>query len=248
MWKGFSFLDANKGKDFSTGSSSMLNYLDDKVFNEYASLFFLRRKMMDEGSAGDTLTLCQRRRFVLNRPMGRQSTNQEWALVLSLSEVAGLDLGNQLLPLPGRSYLIGSGVTLPKGLLMQYAEAHFLRDILRFTSVLVDAEILTDRDALAFLFQKYLIPAPSCGSFRLECFLPILATLELAASAFWSDGYKAYQDNYQSRVCGFLLERLNSFLLLRYLIDHGENIKHSTGSTTIVSDSLHIPVGSVPKS
>lgn len=248
MWKGFSFLEKNKGNESSAGSSFKLNYLDDKVFNEYSSLFFLRRKLMDEASAGDTITLCQHRRFVLNRPMGRQSTNQQWALVLSPSEVVGLDLGNELLPLAGRSYLIGSGLTLSKGLLQQYAHAHFIRDILRFSSVLVDAEILTDQDVLSFLSQHYLIPSPSCGSFRLECFLEILTKLELAASAFWNNGYKAYQDNYQSRVCSFLLERLNSFLLLKYLHERGENIKQLTGSTILVSDSLVIARGLTPKS
>lgn len=248
MWEGFSFLETNKGKEPSVGSSFRLNYLDDTVFNEYSSLFFLRRKLMDEGSAGDTLTLCQHRRFVLNRPIGRQSTNQPWALVLSQSEVQGLDLSSELLPRPGLSYLIGSGFTLPKGLLTQYTDAHFIRDILKFTSVLVDTEILTDRQALAFLNQNYLIPAPSCGSFPLECFLEIFAKIELAASAFWNNGYKPYQNSYQRRVCAFLLERLNSFLLLRYLLDHGENIKQLTGTTTVVSDSLHIPLGLVSKS
>ncbi len=248
MWEGFSFLEINKDKDLCAGSSYKLNYLDDKIFNEYSSLFFLRRKMMEEGSAGDTLTLCQHRRFVLNKRMGRQSQNQSWVWVLSPVEVEGLDLHKEVLPLAGRSYLIGSAFDLPKGIMIQYAQAHFLRDILRFTSTLVDAEILTDQDALLFLTQTQLVPSPSCGSFRLACFLEVFAKLELAANAFWNSGYKAYRDSYQSRVCGFLLERLNSFLLLKYLHEQGENIKQSTGSTTVVSDSLVIGHGLIPKS
>lgn len=248
MWKGFSFLETNNGPPPCAGGSFEFNYLDDKIFNEYSSLFFLRRKLMDECSDGDTLTLCQHRRFILNKQLGRQSENQSWVRVLSQIEVDGLNLGNEVLPLPGRSYLIGSAFDLPKGIMTQYAAAHFLRDILRFTSALVDAEILTNQEALLFLTQTQLVPSPACGSFRLACFLEVFAKLELAASAFWNSGYKPYPDSYQGRVCGFLLERLNSFLLLKYLHEQGENIKQLAGSTTVVSDSLVVAVGLVPKS
>jgi hypothetical protein len=137
-------------------------------------------------------------------------------------------------------------------ILQQYAEAHFIRDILQFTSTLIDLGILTDEDAFQFLNSKYLIPSPSCGTFTLSCFIDIFKTLELAAIGFWSNGYKSYDDQYQSRVVSFLLERLNSFLLISYINKRSLNINNLLGFTTMVtpenSDATDVQRGLVSKS
>jgi hypothetical protein len=81
----------------------------------------------------------------------------------------------------------------------------------------------------------------------LDTFLKIMGTLEKAAGIYFEDGYKAYDDPDQGRVCGALIERLNSYLLLEKLIEEGQNLDRVMGSTTIVSDNLEVRRGLMAK-
>jgi hypothetical protein len=74
-----------------------------------------------------------------------------------------------------------------------------------------------------------------------------MGKLETAAIAFFGHGYKSYEDPDQGRVCGALIERLNSYLLLKQLAEEGQNMHQVMGSTTVISDSLEIPRGQMAK-
>jgi hypothetical protein len=207
-------------------------------------LFALRRQLLDSSNKdGDIITIAQYRRFVLNFPLGKDSTNQSWVKVISTQEAEQFNLVDGLMPRHNQSYLLGSAVSLIDGISGQYAQVHFFRDILRFTSVLIDSEILSDNEANAFLNQKIFIPSPSCGSFTIELFIELFGQLEHAARVFWDNGYKVYDHPYQGRVCSFLLERLNSYLLLKHLLAKNLNLGSLLGHTTLVSNNLVIPVG-----
>jgi hypothetical protein len=79
---------------------------------------------------------------------------------------------------------------------------------------LIDLEVLTNEEAFSCLNQEYLIPALSYGTFTIRSFISIFDKLEEAAKGFWSSGYRPYENKYQCRVVGFLLELLNSYLLI----------------------------------
>ena len=233
LWEDFSFYKVRDLESYREDSSSAL-YLNHKLFNEYASLFHLRHTLQDSKNSHELITICQYRRFVFNKKIGRQSRNMPWCMVLTHEEILSLDVKGEYLPSAGNSYLIGSAIKIPS-ILEQYAKTHFLRDILQFTSRLIDAGVFTNQKALNFLNSQYLIPSPSCGTFPLKCFVTIFETLEFAAKSFWNNGYKSYDDDYQSRVMSFLLERLNSYLLISYLSDESLDINKLLGTTTMVT-------------
>ena len=245
LWEGFQFYDIPAELQQMVGSGFDQNFTDHRIFNEYSFLFLLRRQLERTAAANDLVTICQYRRFVLNRRVGQQSTTTPWSLTITPQEARHLRIVDEVLPAPGQSYLIGPGVLLEVGLLGQYSRVHFARDILRFTSAIVDAGLLADHQAFEFLSGNVLIPSPSCGTFRVDSFLQIFRLLEFAASSFWNNGFRPYQHQYQGRVCSFLLERLNSYLLLKYLADHGTNPRDVTGSTTMVSDTAAVKVGNM---
>jgi hypothetical protein len=247
IWKDFSFYKLPQ-TDFSEINSSFEIYSNHKIFNEYASLFQLRRIFEDSKNLDELITFCQYRRFVFNQKIGKQSINMPWCSVLTNKEMKSLSVTNEYLPLKGNAYLLASPVQIPS-ILEQYATVHFIRDILKFTSTLIDLGILTNKDAFDFLNSKFFIPSPSCGTFTLECFIEIFEVLELAAIGFWGNGYKSYDDQYQSRVMSFLLERLNSFLLISYINKRSLNINNLLGFTTMVtpenSKAVDIQIGLV---
>jgi len=249
IWENFQFY---KVPDTSFSETDFLStiYSNHKIFNEYASLFHLRQTFDNSKNLDDLITICQYRRFVFNKKLGRPSKIMPWCMVLTYKEMMSLSITDEYLPLSGNAYLIGSAMQLPS-ILQHYAAFHFTRDILRFTSTLVDCGIFTDEDAFNFLNSQYLIPAPSCGTFTIGCFITIFKVLELAAIEFWNNGYKPYDDPYQSRVVSFLLERLNSFLLLSYLDKSSQNINNLFGTTTMVapqdSDAFDVQRGLVSK-
>ena len=250
IWENFSFYkvpDANFSETDSFGAISS----NHKIFNEYASLFHLKHTFDNSKNLNELITICQYRRFVFNKKLGKQSLNMPWCMILTYKEIKLLSVTNEYLPLTGNAYLLGSIIKVPS-ILEQYAEAHFIRDILQFTSTLIDLGIFTNENAFDFLSSQYLIPSPSCGTFTLECFITIFEVLELAATGYWNNGYKPYDDQYQSRVVSFLLERLNSYLLISYLNKNSLNINSLLGITTMVtpenSDAVDVQKGLVSKS
>jgi hypothetical protein len=233
IWENFSFYQMPNFDDKASTSFFKSNSSNDKVFGEYASLFSIKNDLR-RAAEGDTLiTICQYRRFVFNRKLGRKSKTMPWCMVLSHEEIVNLNIKEEYLPLSKNSFLIGSPINI-KSIMEQYSEYHYIRDLLKFTSILIDLELLTNTEALNFLNQQYVIPAPSCGTFPLAAFIEIFDLLELAANGFWNNGYRPYSDLYQCRVIGFLLERLNSFLLLSYVKNNSLKIGELYGVTTLV--------------
>lgn len=246
MWAGFEYF---KPPPLASDASPLDHFLaDHRLHSEYASLFQLCDYLSDQGITDGQITIAQYRRFVLNVPLGLKSTNLSWVRVLNPEDMRDLAIQNEVLPLPGQPYLIGSAFYIPAGILGNYAESHYTRDILQFTANLVDTKILNNVQAFHFLNQPILIPSPSCGTFQLRSLLKIVAILKQALIAFYKNGYKPYDDPNQGRVCGALIERLNSFLLLNELAEAGFTMQDVMGSTTMVSESLKVPVGSMAKS
>jgi len=245
LWKGFSYFSATQLKS-ETGR--IAQHLEDhRLLSEYASLFQLRKFLAGAAKSSDRITIAQHRRFVLNMPLGLKSTNLSWVRVLSPQAILDLPLEQEVLPLNGETYLIGSGLHLPQAMLGNYTASHYSRDILRFCADLIDADVLTHVQAFHFLSQPLLIPSPSCGSFPVTSFLNIMEKLEAAAICFFENGYQPYDDPYQGRVCGALIERLNSYLLLELLASEGQHLNQIMGSTTMISESLEVQKGLMAK-
>jgi len=241
VWPDFSYFEYTKRQQ--KGKSFRQNMNEDSIFCEYSSIFNLTRELKKiEAQGGDLITISQHRRFVLNTPRGVSASNLP-ANAISPEVMLRTAFGPELLPRHGQRYLIGSALDLSNGMMHQYAKSHYIRDILRFCSDLVDANLLTNSDVEDFLYQKILIPAPNCGTFEVGLFLEIMGFVEAAAEVFWDGGYKTHHDIYQCRVFGFLLERLNSWLLLKRLVQMSVDLNRVVGFTTIVSSDTVIQRG-----
>jgi hypothetical protein len=236
IWDGFDFYELPSQEKRSTHGLFKHHLYNDKIYNEYASLFLINRQIQESKRVPEFITICQYRRFVFNKKIGQKSKLTPWCTVLTYDQLSKINVHELYLPRNDQSYLIGSIINVPS-IIDQYASAHFLRDILRFTSILIDLEILSDAAALNFLKFNLIIPAPSCGTFPANAFVNLFNIIENAAKGFWNNGYRPYGDEYQSRVMGFLLERLNSFLLINHpLIINSK--KDLIGFTTLAGQNI----------
>jgi hypothetical protein len=245
IWKGFEYFELTQPAPGASPEEYLL--ADHRRLGEFASLFQLCNLLSKKGETSGQITIAHYRRFVLNVPLGLKSTNHPWARVLSASDMTDLTIEDEVLPLPGLSYLIGSGLELPNGMLANYAGSHHTRDILRFTANAVDCGVISNTEAFHFLSQPILIASPSCGSFPLTSFLRIIKKAEIVTKSFLASGHQLSEDPYQGRTLSFLLERFTSYLLLEHLMQEGQNMHQLMGSTTVISDSLEIPRGAMAK-
>lgn len=122
----------------------------------------------------------------------------------------------------------------PETVLGQYKNTHIEDDILNFARFLVESNKFSHSDESAFLNSVKLIPACNMGVFKTSTLLWLLAELK-DASQFMNTKYFTPRPGYQRRVTGFLLERLNSYLLLSKYNGH-----RRYGFHTIIADGPNI--------
>ena len=231
IWAGFEFFEAERGE-----LSDKKFLIDGSVFSEYSTLFMLKERLKARTLKDGIITISHYRRFVSNQIVGKKS-NMLHCRYLTLEDMLKFDPTEKFKPRNGYDHLLATPLTLSKGVLVQYANCHHLRDIMLFSTVLIDAKILNENQVIDFLTTKTLIAGASAGTFKIVDFIKIIDILQVAAEKFFENGYKPYSDQYQKRVIGFLLERLHSFLLLNEVV---KQYKGSFGSTTMVSQSAVI--------
>ena len=221
--------------------------VDDNYFGEYGSSLSEYSQLLwlyDQFDAiigeYDYVRILQYRKFVARRQIGEPSSNQGWARWIR---------ENQLRDCPeefsrfSTSELFNTAFTLGEGILYHYATYHVLSDFINFSKFLLDYEILDSQEVARFMTGSILIPASSMGVFRRETLREILAPLRRAAE-FIKTPYFVPRTDYQRRVLGFLLERLNSYLILsRIDADLSEG---NFGHHTILSDGPIIEPTSGP--
>ena len=95
----------------------------------------------------------------------------------------------------------------------QYGAVHVLVDFVNFSKFLFETGVLDSSQVASFLTGTTLIPSSSIGTFQSSTLRQILMTLRDASNFLKSD-YFVPREGYQRRVLGYLLERLNSHLIL----------------------------------
>lgn len=238
LWPDWQFVTPapEQGTDFRLTEGRLRPHgPDDQLIGEYFFLFALARQLRT-AAPGGLVTFAQYRRLVANASIGMPSPNHPWTRVIDRGTAASLDATTLTAP-RAKGFLVSSGMPVPS-VLLQFAVHHPARDLARFLSDAVDAGVLDDREATNVLTLKYLIPAPSTGTFPLATFIDTCRILERATYAFVEGGYRP-RDDYHRRIIGFCLERLNSYLVLRELTRLGIDLKDATGQQlTIADDAL----------
>lgn len=189
--------------------------INGSCLSEYAQLLWLcnNESLINEY---DFVRIIQYRRFVSGKNTGFTLKNQPWSLGVFESEVhqyssdftrlSSHELMNTVVSLPS----IGFGANVYHN----YANSHIAEDMLAFSDYLVNDGLLDENDVSCFLCDYLFIPACNTGLFRKSEFLKVFNILSKAANFLYTDAF-IRRDDYQRRSMGFLLERLNSFLILK---------------------------------
>ena len=205
--------------------------------SEYAQLFWVLANL-DHLLDGEThIRIFHYRRFVSDGQTGLGETcSLPWAKTVREDQ---LELFSQDFARSGGSEMVNTPSAFPETILGQYASVCHLEDLLDFARFLIKENILSASDAAQFLLGNVLIPGSSIGVFSVENFRKIFSALFKASTFIKEPSYIA-RTGYQRRNTGFMLERLNSYLIIKG-INEG-SLEPKTGVHMIVSDGPEIGV------
>jgi hypothetical protein len=203
--------------------------------SEYAQLFWLNRNLEKLLRGQTHIRLLQYRRFVSDGSVQvARPSSVGYAKVIREDQLQ-YHAGDFLRY--GESELVNAPFKFAGGVLGQYATSHELEDILDFAKFLHKSSILSKLDVAQFLRYNLLIPASTIGVLSIQNFKRIFEILHRAA-AFLNEKNFTVRKGYQRRNMGFLLERLNSHLLLEGIQKGLIKCKH--GEHIVISESDRI--------
>ena len=204
------------------------------ALSEYAQLFWLYDNLDRVASGFNFMRIFHYRRFVSPAPppVGTRSVNQCWSTAIQPAQLHYFD---GAFDRTATQELANSPTSFPGGVLGQYAHSHHLEDMLRFTEFLSAQSILGPKSAAEFIQSSTLIPSSSIGVFSVKTFREIYRSLRPASDFLCSPLFTARQ-GYQRRSAGFLLERFQSYLILRHIREH-QNQEMNIGYNVVISDT-----------
>lgn len=180
------------------------------ALSEYVQLLWLYDHFDSIVDGHDFVRVFQYRRFVSHGRVGRPSNRRHMRWIKAdellrrekdFSRHSTTELFNEI-------------YKSRKTMLKQYEAAHVLIDMIHFSKFLLEAEVLDTKQIASFLSSPQLIPACNMGTFRVATLREVLMTLRKAAAFIETSDFTP-RAGYQRRSLGFLLERLNSHLLLQ---------------------------------
>jgi|JI8StandDraft_2_1071088.scaffolds.fasta_scaffold35500_2 hypothetical protein len=204
------------------------------ALSEYVQLLWLLERLDGIAAGCEYVRIFHYRRFVSpeSPPVGQASSNLPWATTIRAED---LDAFASAFSRTCTTELFNTPVQFHGGMLFQYAQSHVLEDMLNFAKFLLEKDILGALDIAEFLAAQIHIPSCNIGTFRIESYKAIFGTLRRAAE-FLDSPYFVPRPGYQRRSVGFLLERLNSFLIVKR-IQSGAS-PSSFGHNLVMSDGL----------
>jgi hypothetical protein len=186
------------------------NYYPDYSFSHIENI------LLNDNYEIDFIYLSLHRKFIASKEYGKPSQNFYGMNILNQN----INL-NEILLADGikSSYLVSKPLVFSDGVVGQYSRKHILRDFELFTNLLKLSNILTSKEINLFLNQKILIPAVPLGLLPYNIFLKLIKSLSIFIKYTDSKGYQISMpnDSYQCRARSFFLERLSSFLFLKFL-------------------------------
>lgn len=225
-------------------SGSHVAWLDDSSYgehghslSEYAQLLWVYNNLDKIARDVEYIRIFHYRRFVARHQLnhGSPSDNAFWITTMREDDVKHYA---HEFDRNADSELFNTGVNFGVGgVLLHYLQFHVLEDILRFANFLFEQKILSGEDVVKFLNTDSLIPACNIGIFHKSTFKEVYGKLMEAAKFMDSFEYIPRKD-YQRRNMGFLLERLQSFILLQRIEMGLSEKKH--GQHIVISDSTFI--------
>jgi hypothetical protein len=200
------------------------------ALSEYAQLIWL----FDNSSIltnFDFVRIVQYRRFVSSREGGIPLPSAPWSKGIRESEIL---LWAEDFSRYSSSELLNTAVRYPCGVFKAYCGAHLMSDFLAFSVFLLSQKLIDESELPIFFYDEAFIPACNTGLFSSRFFLQTLGKIKLAANFIYSHLFNE-RTGYQRRSCGFLLERFNSFLIMK-AIRAGER-QPSFGFNKIITET-----------
>lgn len=205
------------------------------ALSEYAELFWLLENFNQVLRDETHIRVFHYRRFVSDGQTGLgEVCSFAWAKTVREDQ---LDLFQSDFARSGGSEIVNAPTRFAGGILSNYARYHHLEDLLDFAKFLSRENILSVLEVAQFLRGDILIPGSSIGVLSIENFRTVFSVLTKASNFINEPNYVA-RAGYQRRNIGFMLERLNSYLLLKG-INEGKIIR-KTGVHMIISDSSRV--------
>lgn len=182
-----------------------------------AGCFALKNYLIHSGQQFRRVGMCQYRKFVSTSKIGgAPAPNYPVMDVIGNSILASVDLATAMLP-ANDDLLIGKLLTLPDGYLNQYSTAHHVEDMLRFVSEAVELGVLGPQEVAPFFNATVFIPGGiEMGVFPTAFWLAAMDAIERVVLACVKR-YPTPREGYQTRQWAFCVERLGSYLLLKYI-------------------------------
>jgi hypothetical protein len=182
-----------------------------------AGCFALKNYLVNSGQQFRRIGMCQYRKFVSTSKIGGvPAPNYPVMDVIGKSILASTDLAVTMLP-GGDDLLIGKYGVVSDGYLGQYNAAHHVEDLLRFVSEAVELGVLGAHEVAPFFNATIFIPGGiEMGVFPAAFWLESMTAIERVVLACVKR-YPTPREGYQARQWAFCVERLGSYLLLKYI-------------------------------
>lgn len=215
-------------------------YIPDSIYgehghtlSEYGQLIWLSKNIDKLLPNYEYVRIFHYRRFTSKESynVAIKAENNEWTF--TIKECSIPLLADNFIRL-SQFELFNTLINFENGVIGQYAGAHILEDFLNFTNFLVEKNIIDTKLALEFLSQKKFIPACNTGVFKIENFKKQFQILDQASGFLHSANFKI-REGYQRRSMGFLLERLHSFLIMKWILGGVSPENH--GINYLISDT-----------
>lgn len=115
--------------------------------------------------------------------------------------------------------LLTIGTILKRPMAEQFAAHHNISDLMNLALSMVQSGQLSEEDARQFLVSKIMLPSPSIGIYPAAMLVEHLDIMRGVWEHF-VDHYYQPRTGYQRRIGGFLMERLQGYLVLRHIDRH----------------------------
>ena len=194
--------------------------IDGGTLAEYSQLFALSEMLQSGDVVADDLFLFQYRKFLSPNEGGLQAM-APWVKVLRPHDAAGVFPTEAQLDLVQNRVIVGSVFELGASISGNYALVHVIDDLVMFSAACAKCSDLSQSDIRSLATLRGIIPSPALCYTRVETFIRVMNILSQVWKEF-STHYHVHRDGYQRRVAGYLLERLHSVLLCKWLMDGSE--------------------------
>jgi hypothetical protein len=201
--------------------------------SEYSQLFWLNDNLETTLNGRTYLRVFHYRRFVSSKQpnCGKKSLNHPWAMTITPDQV---QFFSEQFCRFAEKEIFNTPIRLQGGVVSQYQTAHVVEDFYRFCTFLIESNTMDRSTVLRFMRSDILIPSSSICIVHAKTFSDLMLVLRKAAGFLDSHLYVP-RYGYQRRSVGFLLERLQSFLILDRLV--GQSSQQPFGYHIVLSET-----------